>query len=323
MIPPLSSRPGHDAGVRRLTSLSQQLAQAQAQIATGKKLLKPGDAPVAFARVATLKRADAVAQAQRGAMDAAQARLSASEVALAGMADMVMRARELALAAANETLGVRDRAAMAAEVRELLASARGLAETRGADGEALFAGTGTPPAYADDADGLAAWAGLGQPPQVAIGARLLPAGITGPEAFGVTAPLPPPDPLAPPPDPAIPPPPRERNLFDSLDHLAATLEEARPDFFRAGIDEALAALVGHGDRLAGAQALIGTRAARLEAEDLRLDSGQLALRTDISALEDTDLAEAVARLDRLGVVLEAAQASFARISRLSLWDQIR
>jgi len=320
MIPPLSSRPGHDAGVRRLTSLSQQLAQAQAQIATGKKLLKPGDAPVAFARVATLKRADAVAEAQRGAMDAAQARLSASEVALAGIADMVMRARELALAAANETLGVRDRAAMAAEMRELLASARGLAETRGADGEALFAGAGTPPAYADDADGLAAWAGLGRPPQVAIGARLLPAGITGPEAFGVTAPL---DPLAPPADPALPPPPRERNLFDSLDHLAATLDETRPEFFRAGIDEALAALVGHGDRLAGAQALIGTRAARLEAEDARLDTAQLALRTDISALEDTDLAEAVARLDRLGVVLEAAQASFARISRLSLWDQIR
>jgi flagellar hook-associated protein 3 FlgL len=320
MIPPLSSRPGHDAGVRRLTSLSQQLAQAQAQIATGKKLLKPGDAPVAFARVATLKRADAVAQAQRGAMDAAQARLSSSEVALAGIADMVMRARELALAAANETLGVTDRAAMATEVRELLASARGLAETRGADGEALFAGAGTPPAYADDADGLAAWAGLGRPPQVAIGARLLAAGITGPEAFGVTEPL---DPLAPPPDPALPPPPRERNLFDSLDHLAATLEEARPDVFRAGIDEALAALVDHGDRLAGGQALIGTRAARLEAEDARLDTAQLALRTDISALEDTDLAEAVARLDRLGVVLEAAQASFARISRLSLWDQIQ
>lgn len=323
MIPPLSSRPGHDAGVRRLTSLSQQLAQAQAQIATGKRLLKPGDAPVAFARVATLKRADAVAEAQRSAMGAAQARLSASEVALAGIADMVMRARELALAAANETLGVRDRATMAAEVRELLASAHGLAETRGADGEALFAGAGTPPAYADDADGLAGWAGLGRPPQVAIGARLMPTGITGPEAFGVTAPLPPPDPLAPPPDPAIPPPPRERNLFDSLDHLAAMLEETRPDFFRAGIDEALAALVGHGDRLAGAQALIGTRAARLEAEDMRLDSAQLALRTDISALEDTDLAEAVAQLDRLGVVLEAAQASFARISRLSLWDQIR
>uniref|UniRef100_UPI0022A69DD1 flagellin n=1 Tax=Sandarakinorhabdus rubra TaxID=2672568 RepID=UPI0022A69DD1 len=70
-------------------------------------------------------------------------------------------------------------------------------------------------------------------------------------------------------------------------------------------------------------ALLGARAARLEAEDERLAATQLALRSDISTLEDTDLAEAVARLDRLGVVLEAAQASFARVARLSLWDQIR
>jgi flagellar hook-associated protein 3 FlgL len=320
MIPTLGTRAGHDAAVRRLTRLSEQLADVQQQIATGRKLLTPGDAPVAFARAATLKRADAMAEAQRRAMDAASARLSASEVALAGIGEMALRARELALAAASETLNASDRAVMAAEVRELLAGARALAEQRGADGEALFAGAGTPPAYADDPEGLAAWAGLGQVPHVAIGGRLLAAGVSGPEAFGVTAPI---DPLAPPPDPALPLPPRERNLFDSLAHLAATLDETRPDFFRAGIDEALAALTGHYDRLSGAQALLGARAARLEAEQQRLDSTQLALKSDISRLEDTDLAEAVARLDRLSVVLEAAQASFARVARLSLWDQIR
>jgi flagellar hook-associated protein 3 FlgL len=323
MIPPLSTRAGHYAGVRRLTSLSRQLAEVQQQIATGKKVLKPSDAPVAFARAATLKRADAMADVQRRAMDAAQARLSASEVALSGIAELVMRARELALAGANDTLTASDRATLAAEVRELAATARGLAEARGSDGEALFAGVGLPPSYAEDGDGLAAWAGLGLSPEVAVTGRRIASSITGPEAFGVTEPLPPPDPLAPPPDPAVPPPPRTRNLFDSLLHLADTLTETRPTFFRAGIDEALAAVTGHGDRLAGAQALLGARAARLEAESARLDTTQLALKSDISTLEDTDLAEAVARLDRLGVVLEAAQASFARVSRLSLWDQIR
>ena len=270
MIPTLSTRAGHEAATRRLSRLSEQLAEVQQQIATGKKVLKPGDAPVAFARAASLSRADAMADAQRRAMDAAAARLSASEVALAGIADITLRARELALAAANDTLTASDRSAMAAEVRELAAAARALAETRGPDGEALFAGAGTPP-----------------------------------------------------PDPAVPPPPRERNLFDSLMHLANTLAEPRPTFFRAGIDEAIAAITGHGDRLAQGQALLGSRAARIEAEAERLDDVQLALKSDISKLVDTDLAEAVARLDRLGVVLEAAQASFARVARLSLWDQIR
>lgn len=323
MIPPVSSRSGHDAAVRRLTDLSRQLADVQQQISTGRKVVKPGDDPVAFARAASLKRADTSADVQRRAMDAAQSRLAASETALAGIADIMARAKELALAGRNATLNAGDRAVLAGEVQELLAAARGLAEARGSDGEALFAGAGTPPSYADDADGLAAWAGLGASPRVAVLGRTLAAGIKGPEAFGVTEPLPPPDPLAPPPDPEVPPDPRTRNLFDALAHLATSLTEAKPAFFEAAMDEALGAMDGHIDRLAAAQATLGTRGARLEAEAERLDKAQLLFKTEISQLEDTDIAAAIARLDRLGVVLEAAQASFARVSRLSLWDDIR
>jgi flagellar hook-associated protein 3 FlgL len=320
MIPPISARVGHDAAVRRLKGLSEQLAVVQEQISTGKKLQKPGDDAIAFARIATLRRANDGAEVQRKAMDAASARLSASEVALAGIADLAARAKELALAGRNGALNAGDRTVLALEVRELLAAARGLAETRGADGEALFAGVGVAPSYADDAEGLAVWAGLGLPPDVATVGRRIAAGITGPEAFGVTAPL---DPLAPPPDPEVPPPPRQRNFFDSLAHLADSLEETRPLFFDAAMDEAIAAIDDHVGGLAGAQALLGARAARLEAETDRLDRSQLEITSSQSKLEDTDMTEAIARLDRLSVVLEAAQASFARVSRLSLWDDIR
>lgn len=320
MIPPLSARVGHDAAVRRLKGLSEQLATVQEQISTGKKLQKPGDDAIAFARIATLRRANEGAEVQRKAMDAAAARLSASEVALAGIADLAARAKELALAGRNGALNAGDRTVLALEVRELLAAARGLAEARGADGEALFAGVGVAPSYGDDAEGLAVWAGLGLPPEVATIGRRIAAGITGPEAFGVTAPL---DPLAPPPDPEVPPPPRQRNFFDSLAHLADSLEETRPLFFDAAMDEAIAAIDDHVGGLAGAQALLGARAARLEAETDRLDRSQLEMKSSLSKLEDTDMTEAIARLDRLSVVLEAAQASFARVSRLSLWDDIR
>ncbi len=320
MIPPLSARVGHDAAVRRLKGLSEQLAQVQEQISTGKKLQKPGDDAIAFARIATLRRANDGAEVQRKAMDAASARLSASEVALAGIADLAARAKELALAGRNGALNAGDRTVLALEVRELLAAARGLAEARGADGEALFAGVGLAPTFTDDNEGLAVWAGLGLPPEVATIGRRIAAGIAGPEAFGVTAPL---DPLAPPPDPEVPPPPRQRNVFDSLAHLADSLEETRPLFFDAAMDEAIAAIDDHVGGLAGAQALLGARAARLEAETERLDRSQLEMKSSLSKLEDTDMTEAIARLDRLSVVLEAAQASFARVSRLSLWDDIR
>lgn len=320
MIPPLSARVGHDAAVRRLKGLSEQLAQVQEQISTGKRLQKPGDDAIAFARIATLRRANEGAEVQRTAMDAANARLSASELALAGIADLAARAKELALAGRNGALNKGDRTVLALEVRELLAAARGLAEARGADGEALFAGVGVAPSYSADSEGLAVWAGLGLPPEVATIGRRIAAGITGPEAFGVTAPI---DPLAPPPDPELPPPPRQRNFFDSLAHLADSLEETRPSFFDAAMEDAIAAIEEHIGGLAGAQALLGARAARLEAETERLDRSQLALKSSRSKLEDTDMTEAIARLDRLSVVLEAAQASFARVSRLSLWDDIR
>ncbi|MBU6166033.1 MAG: hypothetical protein KGQ52_07860 [Alphaproteobacteria bacterium] len=323
MIPPLSARAGHDAAVRRLTGLTRQLAEVQQQISTGRRVATPGDDPIAFARAATLKRADAAGEAQRSAMDAAAARLVASETALAGLAEITARAKELALAGRNATLNAGDRQVLALEVRELLAAARGLAQAQGPDGEALFAGAGAAPAYAADADGQAVWAGLGTPPQVAVAGRLLPAGISGPEAFGLNQPLPPPDPLAPPPDPGVPPPPRARNLFDSLAHLAASLVEPRAAFFDAGMDEAIAAMDGHVERLAAGQALLGSRGARLEAEGQRLDAAQLHWRRDISRLEDTDMVAAIARLDRLTTVLEAAQASFIRVSGLSLWDQLR
>lgn len=323
MIPTLSTRAGHDAAVQRLTGLQRQLAEVEQQISSGRTVVRASDDPIAHARAATFRRSSAAATMQQKAMDAAAARLSASETALAGIADITLRARDLALAASNGTYNATDRAAMAAEVRELLASARGLAETTGPDGEALFAGAGTPPAYASDAEGLAAWAGLGQPGDVAITGRRLTAGLTGPEAFGVTEPLLPPDPLAPPPDPDAVPPPRVRNLFDSLAHLAAMLDEPRDAIREAGIAETLGALEGHGDRLAAGQSQLGARAARLEAEGQRLETLQLAWKSGISDLEDTDMTEAVARLSRLSTVLEAAQASFARVARLSLWDQLR
>lgn len=323
MIPPLSARAGHEAAVRRLTGLTREMAELQQQISSGRRVNLPGDDPIAFSRAATLKRLDTAGEAQRKAMDTATARLSASEVALGSLAEIAARAKELALAGRNDTLNAADRAVLATEVQELLSAARGIAETRGPDGEALFAGGAPPPAYEDDAEGLAAWAGLGAPPQVAVTGRLLPAGISGPEAFGVTEALPPPDPLAPPPDPGAVPPPRQRNLFDSLAHLAATLTDANPARFDAGMEAALAAIDDHVGRLAAGQALLGTRSARLDAEAQRLDSNQLQWRKDVSRLEDTDLVEAIARLDRLSTVLEAAQASFARVSSLSLWDQLR
>jgi flagellar hook-associated protein 3 FlgL len=62
-----------------------------------------------------------------------------------------------------------------------------------------------------------------------------------------------------------------------------------------------------------------------ELEDLResLAAKQIDLAAERSGLEDTDLSEAIARLNQQQLTLEAAQSVFARLNRQTLFDLIR
>ena len=54
-----------------------------------------------------------------------------------------------------------------------------------------------------------------------------------------------------------------------------------------------------------------------------VDESRLQLKGVLSKVEDLDYAEAVTRMQKELLALEAAQSSFANISRLSLFDYLR
>jgi flagellar hook-associated protein 3 FlgL len=308
----INTRGTHSASVSRLTALSARVDALQAQISTSKRVNAPADDPVAFTRAAVLRRTQAADAATARAIDAASARLRSTDITLGSITNLVQRATELALAGSNATLNPDDRAILATEVRELAASFAGLAEARAADGDRLFGGAQAPgPAYAPDADGVMQWQGNGQPPPIFAGGARIESGITGPEAFGRTS----------------PPTPENvqgtADLFASFAGLAAALTEPDPEVRAEALARRLTEMQGHGNTLADAQALVGARGARLEAEADRLATQKLSQSAELSRLEDLDMVEAVANLQRLLTVLEAAQASFARTSSTSLWDQLR
>jgi flagellar hook-associated protein 3 FlgL len=316
LIPPapsaINTSAAHASRVSRLSDLSAQLDALQGRIATSKRVNTPADDPVAFTRAATLRRAQAADAATSRSLQAAGTRLRSTEITLGSITNLVQRATELALAGSNATLSAENRAVLALEVDELAKSFAGLAEARTADGDRLFGGARSPgPAYAPDADGVMQWQGNGSPPPIEAGGSLIPSGLTGPDAFGKTTPPTPQNPQG------------TADLFASFATLSAALTQPDPALRAEALASALTQMQGHGDRLADAQARIGARAGRLEAEAARLDTQGLARATDLSALEDLDMVEAVANLQRLLTVLEAAQASFARISQSSLWDQLR
>lgn len=311
----INTRAAHAAAVTRLTNLNRAADQAQEQISTGKRLTVPADDPVAFTRAAVVRRSDTAAAATGRGIDAASRRLTATDTALAGMVDIVQRARELALQGSNATLSATDRGLLATEVSELLAAATSLAETRGSDGERLFAGAAAGPAYARDAQGVLQWQGAGRAPAVMIEGSSIAGGIEGPDAFGTTTTTT----TGTPPVTTI----TSRDLFATLSGLASALTEADGKKRTTAMTTALDDIDAQLTRQSTARATAGARLARLDSETERIARASLAAQTDLTRLESLDLTEGIARLQRLLTVVKAAQASFVQTSNLSLWDQLR
>jgi len=91
----------------------------------------------------------------------------------------------------------------------------------------------------------------------------------------------------------------------------------------AAAQAALADLSTGLEKLTTGQTVIGTRMAWIELTDeRRVNTEDLrgAEQADIGA---TDLAGTIARLQETMLVLEASQASFGKLSALSLFDQLR
>ena len=303
----INTRAAHSAATARMSDLSRQLDTVQAQISRAKRIDTPADDPVGFARAAMLHREQAGIAATQRSIDAANRRLTATATALESIAELVQRGRELALAGSNGTLSSADRTTIATELAELEAQFRTLADSRGSDGERLFGGAlANGPAYATDASGVTMWQGGGRAPAVTIGNSSVASGIEGPDAFGTT------DLVA-----------GTRDLFASFTALRAALIEPDAALRTAGIDTGITDFDSHITRLADASGSVGARLGRLDAESDLLAKAKFMAQSGLSKLEDLDMPEAIARLQRLITVMEAAQASFVRISSLSLWDQLR
>ena len=83
---------------------------------------------------------------------------------------------------------------------------------------------------------------------------------------------------------------------------------------------ALASVVQAGGRVADAQAAIGIRAARLDAVVTRLTDRDAVLTEQQGALEGTDVAATVARIQADQLSLDASRSLFARVNRQTLFD---
>ncbi len=131
---------------RSLTAMldsQSEMAKAQQQVASGKRILSPADDPAGAKRVLDLNQALAATQQFQRNADTANSRLVLEDNALTSANNLLQRVRELAIQANNAHLTDADRSAIAGEVNARQGELVGLANTKDGNNEYLFAGHAT------------------------------------------------------------------------------------------------------------------------------------------------------------------------------------
>ena len=146
-----------DAGVRAINRQATSLLHIQQQIASGRRVLSPGDDPVAAAQALEVTQAsDVIAQFAKN-LDSATTALSLEENQLTGAIDLLATVRDLALQGSNPNLTAGGRAGIATALRSRFDQLLGIANATDGTGQHMFAGFmgGTSP-FAGSVDNLLA-----------------------------------------------------------------------------------------------------------------------------------------------------------------------
>lgn len=288
----------------QMDALRQEAETLQLQVSTGTRLERSSDDPVASARLRSLARADRLA-----AVDSDNAARALDELGSAGsrleeIAEVLIRARELAIQGGNAATSPDARAAIAEELGmlhdRLFASINAASST----GRPLFGGDAASAAYVRDAAGVPVYAGSAMPATLPIAEGLVvETGLTGPTVlnFSVNG--------------------AQSDSFTLLRTLAEAMRGGVADPAQAARD----ALPGLDAALGGvtrSEAVLGARAAWVETVDTAQTLRAEARATEGGELGGTDLARAISRLQQVLTTLEASQASFTKIASLTLFSKI-
>ena len=136
----VSTNQTQQLAVNAMLDQQAKLSKVQEQVATGRRIAKPSDDPVAAAKIVNLNDVLKTTDQYKANITVARARLNLEEGALSHSVDIYHRIRELALQANNATQTNETRSFIAEEVSQLSDELLALANSSDSTGEFLFAG---------------------------------------------------------------------------------------------------------------------------------------------------------------------------------------
>ncbi|MDA9690092.1 flagellar hook-associated protein FlgL [Betaproteobacteria bacterium] len=297
-----------DRSIDQMVDAQSQLAKTQTRLSSGKEVVNPSDAPdkaTAIQRIkSVLKKQDSFASNIEGANN----RLVAEETALKGVNDVLTRIKELSIQAANGTLGPKDKELVAIEVEGLTKDLLSLANTRDVNDNYIFSGSRVQvEPFQKDLSGNIEYFGDETRNQVQVSEqRFIRFNRTGTDVFGRVT--------------------REsdageltgKGFFEALKELAEGIRGSNTEAINQGIDD----LDQASFNIAVATAQVGSEMASVNAQRDINEETVLQLQTILSNIEDLDYSEAVTKMQKDMLALQATQSSFSKISNLTLFNYI-
>jgi len=294
----------YERSLGQMTDLRGSLEELQTQIATGEKLTRGSQDPAAASRLRTLARTQRLNEVQSDNASKLARDLDEAGDEVQGVVNLLSRARELAIRAANDTTGENGRLAIAEELAQLEQELFDRANANTLTGEPLFAGTAPGPAFTRAPGGTVSYIGNSDIAEIPVAPGTdLERGLPGNQIFEFDLNGSP------------------TSAFAVLSTLTAALQPGVVDpasAAQAAIDGLDAAL----ESSTRSQTVLGTRLAWVEVIQDNQAERSITIAGQQSELGDTNLGEAIARLQQVQTALEASQLSFSRLANLSLFDAI-
>ncbi|MEW5967802.1 MAG: flagellar hook-associated protein FlgL [Pseudomonadota bacterium] len=302
----ISTQQLYEGGAARINESQSALYKTQQQVATGRRLLAPSDDPVAAARALEVRQSQAINSQHASNRVQAKNVLGMVEGTLAGVTDLLVQVKTAVITAGNPLNSDTERGLIAVELKGRFEAILGLANTRDTQGNYMFSGfESDTPAFAESVTGATYQGDAGQRLVQVDANRKMAINSTGQAVFqggGV-------------------------DVFDAIKDLIAVLETpvatpADAAALAAGLATAGADLDRALDNVLGVRASLGTRLQELDALDSAGTDRGVQYSAMLSEIEDLDYAKALTQLSQQQTTLEAAQASFVKISSLSLFNYI-
>jgi flagellar hook-associated protein 3 FlgL len=301
-VPRVTERLLVDKLLSNIQTNDRRFERLQEEVATGRRIVRPSDDPTGTVTSLVLRSKDGEnAQAQKN-IDLAEGWLNSTDTALQDLSGIVQRVRELVVQGANETLSQQEHAALASEVDQLIEHTMQIANTRFGD-RYIFGGNSTraqPFTFQYGPDGVTktGWTYGGDDGQivrhVAPGVKMS-INTPGSDVFP--------------------------QLFDALIGVRDDLKANDADSLSLNRLDELEKV--HDDVLDALLSQVGSKGARLDLTKKQLSASRLNDSEVLSQIEDTDMSEAIVRLNAQQAALQASLATGARVIQPTLIDFLK